>query len=58
MLVFVNWLGYFGGTVPSDEADKKRQKRLIDVSLLMESRSCEACWVAFGKFGILFILPH
>lgn len=41
LLELVNHLGYIGGAIPSDEDEKKRQKRLIDASLLMESHSSE-----------------
>lgn len=55
---FVNHLGYVGGVVPSDEADKKHQKRFINVLLLMESRSREGLQIAFGKHKIIFIFHH
>lgn len=51
----VNLLGYPGGVVPSVEADKKRLKCLIDVSLLIGAHFREDRRVTFGKFGISFI---
>lgn len=58
LLEFVNCLGYVCGTVPLYKVEKKRQKPLTDVSLLIESRSCECFLDAFGKFIILFILHY
>lgn len=49
---FVNLLGYLGGAVPSAETDKKRLKRLIDVSLLIRARSRKDHRIDFGMFEI------
>lgn len=56
LLEYFNRLGYLGGLVPSNGADKRRLKRLIYVSLLMGYFSQKGSRVAFGKLGIFFIL--
>lgn len=51
-----NKLGYLGGEFPYTEADMKCLKHLIDISLLIEARSCEDFHISFGKFETSFIL--
>lgn len=56
LLDFANRLGYVTGIVPSYEADKKHQKNLIDVSLLIGTHSREGRRISFGKLKIFFTL--
>lgn len=56
MLEFVNCTSYLRGVIPSDEANKRHLKCLIDVSLLMGSCACEGCRVVFDKLEISFIV--
>lgn len=50
MMNFINDLGYFGGGVPSEEADQKHLKCLIDTQLLVEAYTWEERKIIFGKF--------
>lgn len=58
LLYFVNRLGNIYKAVPSDEVEKKCWMHLIDVTMMMESRSREGHWDSLGKFLIFFILHH
>lgn len=53
-------LSHLGGGIPSEEADKKFLRFLIDVQLLLETPTREGQKFAFGKFlnsfGCLIII--